>query len=106
MSKSKELKTVTDIVKKVLIDVPEARGSDDCLLVEVYGRINPTVIDCPFVLVLQNRKEFGLPPYKSVDRARRKLQSIYPELAANATVEAFRIENEEVYKDYARRHTV
>lgn len=103
MSKSKELKTITAIVKDVLEHDPKARNSDEYLYLEVCARIGGKCITFPFWKVFTNRKAYGLPSYETVGRARRKLQETHPELADNSTVEAQRTLNEEVFRDYARR---
>ena len=45
--------------------------------------------------------EMGVPPFETVRRARQLAQAKYPELAANATVQQFRRENEAEYYAFA-----
>lgn len=106
MSKSKELKTITAIVKDVLKHYPKARNSDEVLYLAVCSKISGMCLDLPFWKVFMHRKEYGLPSYETVGRARRKLQETHPELAGNSTVEAQRTLNEEVFRDYARQVNV
>ena len=53
-------------------------------------------------MVMSNRKVFGLPAFESVRRTRQKLQAAHPELAGDSNVEAQRMLNEGVFKEYAR----
>ena len=106
MSKSKELKTITAIVKDILEHDPKARNSDEYLYLKVCEKVGGMYMNLSFWNVLLHRKAYGLPPYESVGRARRKLQETHPELAGNSTVEAQRTLNEEVFRDYARQVNV
>lgn len=102
MSKSKELKNTTAIVKKLLTYNPQTRNSDDYLYFKVCETIAPESISNKFWYVLLNRKHYGLPAFESVRRTRQKLQETYPELAGNGNVEGYRALQEEVFRDYAR----
>lgn len=106
MSKSKELKTITAIVKDILVNDPQSRNSDEYLYYKVCQKVGGRFVTLPFWQVVVNRKKYGLPSYETVGRARRKLQETHPELAGNSTVEAHRMLNEEVFKDYARKVNV
>lgn len=98
----KDIKTTESIVKELLTDSELARNNDDYLTLRVYGRIKPDVLTSPLEYVLTNRKALGLPSLKSIERARRKLQREFPELSANGIVEAYRQQNENDYRAYAR----
>jgi len=50
--------------------------------------------------------EYGFPSYETVGRARRKLQANHPELCGNSNVEAQRMLNEQVFRDYGRQVNV
>ena len=102
MNKGKELKTTTAIVKDILEQDMRSRNSDDYLYYMVCTRINEIFVHLPFWKVLLNRKEYKFPSYESVGRARRKLQEKYPEFSGEPDVEAQRMLNEEVFKEYAR----
>lgn len=104
--KAQELKTTTDIVKEVLKAHEQARNCDDylyylvCLLV---GKQNGFDVDnMQLSHFLLYRKEYSLPSYETVGRARRKLQQHYPELAGSDVVEGYRLVNEEAFRRYAR----
>lgn len=106
MNTATELKTTTDFVKGILQRCPEARCSDNILYYYVCGivgkekGINIEMMSMPTFLL--NAKKLGFPQFESVRRTRQKLQAEFPELAANTSVEAGRMLNEEVFKDYAR----
>lgn len=102
MNKVRELKGTTKIVKEILEQYPETRDSDDTLYLKVCGRINYNYISIPVALALSNRKDYGIPCWETVSRARRRLQRAYPELAAKPDVEAGRMLNEEIFKDYSK----
>ena len=102
MSKAKELKSTTDIVKKILEQDEFARNSDDYLYYMVCKQVNEIMVHLPFWKVMLNRKQYKFPSFKSVERARRKLQRTNPEFSGDADIEAQREVNEEVFKEYAR----
>ena len=97
-----KIRETSSIVKDILENCPDARNSDDLLYVNVCKQISPMVCNQPFQTVLLMRNEFGLPPFESVRRARQKLQAAYPDLCGSDEVEAQRIVNEGIVRDYAR----
>jgi hypothetical protein len=102
MDKAKELKTTTSIVREILEQDTRARNSDDYLYYMVCSQINEIMVHLPFWKVMLNRKDYKFPSFESVGRARRHLQSKFPELSADADVEAQRELNEEVFEEYAK----
>lgn len=102
MGKATELKNTTAIVKDILANCPDARNSDDYLYLKVCQRINGICLNLPFHQIMMNRSKYGYPIYESVRRSRQKLQAKYPELSGNPDVEAQRMLNEEVFREYAR----
>ena len=102
MNTTKELKSTTDIVKRILEEDAFARNSDDYLYFMVCRQKNEIMVHLPFWKVMLNRKQYKFPSFKSVERARRKLQRSHPEFYGDADVEAQRELNEEVFKEYAR----
>ena len=94
------------IVRELLEREPRTRSSDDFLYLKVCERFNKSVLDKPFWYVIANRKELEVPPFESVRRARQKLQEHHPELAGTDDVEAQRLINENIMKEYARRVNV
>ena len=102
MNKSKELKTTTDIVKDILEHDPAARSNDDYLYYVVCSTLNVDSVNLPFWKVILKRKEYNLPAFESVRRSRQKMQEKHPELAGDSTVEAYRMMNEDVFRESAR----
>ena len=102
MNKAKELKTTTNLVRDILEHDPAARSNDDYLYYAVCSRIDDASVNLPFWKVILNRKEYNLPAFESVRRSRQKMQEKHPELAGDSTVEAYRVMNEEVFREYAR----
>lgn len=102
MDKAKELKTTTAIVKDILENDAVSRNSDDYLYYMVCSRIDGISVHLPFWKVTLNRKQYKFPSFKSVERARRKLQRKYPEFAGNPDAEAQKMINEKVFREYAR----
>lgn len=103
MNKANELDTTAKIVENILKSDEQARNSDDHLYLKVCEYVNNMCMNLPFKKVIANRKTFGLPAFESVRRSRQKIQSMHPELAGNKDVEAGRVMNEEVFRDYARK---
>ena len=106
MSKSAELRSTTELVKEILTDSPKARSSDNYLYYLVcatIGRENGVDVNkMSMPMFLLRTKEYRFPPFESVRRSRQKLQAKYPELSADADVEAQRTINEQIFKAYAR----
>lgn len=97
-----KLYKVEDIVYQVLKELPEARKDDFVLVAEVYNRIQPLIFNVPFNRVMLAHKELGLPYFESISRARRRLQSIFEELRPEEEVQDARLEEQLVYREYAR----
>lgn len=102
MDREKELLNTTDLVKKILLDDPKARDSDNHLYCAVVISVNPDALTKPFWEVLEHMNDFGLPCFETVRRARQKIQAEHPDLKACEVVESLRSINEEIYKEYAR----
>jgi hypothetical protein len=106
MSKTKQLITTTNLVKTILEENPQARNSDSYLYLKVLENISAQKgIDLSGLTVpnfLTSINVLGLPCFETVRRSRQKIQSEYPELAANKTVQGYRTENELEYVGYAR----
>lgn len=106
MNKSHELKTTTDIVREVLKGHEQARNCDDYLYFLVCTIIGKQkgfdVENMPLSYFLLHRNELKIPPFESVRRSRQKIQQHHPELAGNAEIEGYRVDNERIFRDYAR----
>lgn len=92
---------IEDVVKKVLTEIPETRDDDFKLIAEVYFKMNFNIMNTSFALMMLGHKEFGLPPFESITRARRKLQATYEELKASEEVQDARLNETSEYINYA-----
>ncbi len=108
MNIAREIKNTNGLVLEILKQSPKARNSDNYLYYAVLvtlGKRNGIDLDkisVPHFLL--HMKEFGVfPCFETVRRTRQKLQASFPELAACSEVEAERIVNEEVFREYARK---
>lgn len=88
-------------VEEVLIQYPDTRNSDDLLYLMVCKCKSPSYAKLPLERALLERKNYGIPTYASVDRARRKVQAENPELRGSDSVTDARYENYKEYKEYA-----
>ena len=99
-----KVKDVKKNVQQILEDRPGTRSSDGELYYVYCERelgIYPmSVLRASDLLLF--RKQLGLPTFEAVRRARQKVQAEFPELAAVGDVEAFRMVNEQEYKEFAK----
>lgn len=107
---NKNLYQITKLVKEILENSKPSRNSDTYLYLQVIYKIGLIkgidVNAMPVTEFLLKRNELGFPCYESVSRARRKLQADFPELCGNETVEAQRVVNERIFRDYAKSKAV
>ena len=89
---------VQKLVHNALIDKPETRTDDFILVLEVLKNFVTT--DMSVEAVLEFHRELGVPSFASIVRARRKLQTKYPELI-NAKAAQVRAAEEKEFKAYA-----
>lgn len=90
---------IEQLVYEILLYNKNARNDDYILIAEYYYRINPDIVNLKFNYVFLAHKELNLPSFKSIERARRKVQAMYPELASNKT-KVLREKLKEEYKEY------
>lgn len=96
-----KLKRYEDIVKPILVSDVRAREDDWYLYGKVLYTLYPELETIPKHDLFLWHKQLGLPSYESVTRTRRRLQRKYPDLASER-VRQKRLEEQEVYKEYAR----
>jgi hypothetical protein len=72
---------VSSVVKKILIEFPEARDSDELLILKVWGEQEPYLrnIRYTFVKFAQEFKKGSFHSTESICRARRKIQEEFPQ---------------------------
>ena len=78
----RDIYKIQEKVRELLTKYPETRNSDTDLYIHMCMDINEIACYLPFIEVLKNRKNLGMPSIESVGRIRRKLQAEYPELRA------------------------
>ena len=93
------MNSLKEIVINILENCPAARDSDDKLYVEVCKANNENISKSSFEEVMLHRKEYNVPSYASVSRARRKAQEERADLIG--TVKALRKGLEQEYVDFA-----
>ena len=99
----KRLETIENEVKKILEKEPVAR-KDDMYLYFIYCTKYGVLNSKAFVQLFYNknfRKEYNVPVFESVSRARRKLQQEYEYLRPEKQVQDARINKEADYIRYA-----
>lgn len=95
------LQTYEKVVLEVLEESQLAREDDYFLMHRVCEKLCPEIIGKPFGMALIMHKELDLPNWKSVERARRKVQEKRPDLVSPEKAKK-RSEEEENYREYAR----
>jgi len=99
--KKKLIKT-SILVKAILTECPATRYDDDLLYLKVCQYFNPSIDKFPFGTVFTNLKIYDLPSYKSVERARRKIQAENPELAPGQKAKEKRVKAEKDFREFAK----
>lgn len=95
-----KLKTLEKVVLEALEEVSEARGDDFILLLEVCRRKELNLAGLDFKTAMEYHRQFGIPNWKSVERARRKIQAARPDLISPEAAKKRR-KAENTYKEYA-----
>lgn len=97
----------TALVKEILEENKLARNSDTYLYLQVLLRVGNlqgiNIKKLSIVEFLLKGSELGFPPFKTVERTRRKLKKEYPKLAGNSAVEKQREINEREYREYFKK---
>lgn len=97
-----KLAKIEPIVKEVLEQYEDSRNDNFVLIYRVYKEINEElVLRELFFEVMMNHKEYGLPSFEGITRARRKLMNEYPNLKPMKVVQEARKEEEIIYREYA-----
>lgn len=92
-------KHVESIVEQILKEEPSTRNDDYELMAEYCFRVCPEILDMPFRYVFLGHKTLSLPNFKTIERARRKIQAKFPELISERTKKQ-RKKLETEYKNY------
>lgn len=95
-------KNVEEKVLKVLEKYPVTRKDDWFLIYAVNLEYNADIKNMSYADVMRYHKELGLPSYKSITRARRKIMETRQDLIDWKTA-VIRAEEKEEYKEYSRK---
>lgn len=76
-----KLRKLEEVIKPILEYCPQAREDDFILYAEVIRAYNPALLNLSTKTFLLSHNVLKVPNIKSVERARRKVQEKYPELA-------------------------
>ena len=91
------MKDLSETVKKILEDHPEARDDDFKVIGYVVKEMSPDAMKLNFGQVLWNHNKLNLPSFETIRRTRQKLQHDIPELRGNVYKE--RMEKQMEYID-------
>lgn len=94
-----KLKKLSKQVEAIMEEFPLTRADDRLLITTVYIRCYGVRPTAGFSEVM---KDYTLPPFESIRRARQKLQEQREDLRANADIEAIRMKLQEEYIEFAR----
>ena len=104
---STRLYETSKLVEEILKENKQARNSDTYLYLQVIYKVGLLKgIDVNAMSVtefLSKKKQLGFPPYKTVERARRKLKKELPELAGTKEVEEQRAVNEGEFREFFKK---
>lgn len=89
-----------NLIIRILMEDEESRNSDNRLYVAVIDSIVSNGSSMSLKDVFLNQKKLGIPPFESISRCRRRVQSDYPELRGNDNIVNARRQKETEFKDY------
>lgn len=97
------MKNLKEQVEYILYTCPKSRNDDFILINEVYKRyyFNTQIIS--FDSVINNHRNYKLPSFESITRARRKLQAEKEELTSCNIVKIAREKKEKEYRELYRK---
>lgn len=93
---------VSKLVYQSLCDDEKARDDDIYLYFKICKHFNAEALGKPFGQVLSSLKDYNLPPFETVRRARQKNQELHPELSASEEVKKIRDKTRKKYRAYAK----
>lgn len=96
-----KLDSIENVVLQVLENWPDTRSDDFRLMARVCDVICPDVLYRSFGGVMLFHDTHKLPNWKSIERARRKIQAKRPDLVDPKTAKARKKEEAE-YREYAK----
>lgn len=98
----KDLKTIENRVRDILLSSKEARDDDMILYLLYCNRFGEVRVgELPFEMVMNNYKVFHIPCFESVRRTRQKIQAATPELGCSPETRRARKKQQGKFKSYA-----
>lgn len=97
------LNKLENLVIQILREDEESRNSDNRLYVMVIDSIVSNGSSMSVKDLFLNQKKLGIPPFESVSRCRRRVQSDNPELRGDDDIVNARRRKETEFKDYFGR---
>jgi hypothetical protein len=94
----KKKQNAEKVVEDILEKEPITRTSDNILFIRYYQLLNPPT---DFLTYFKSPEKFKGFSYKTIERARRKIQARRPELKDRKIAE-LRYDQEQVYFEYGR----
>ncbi len=97
--KENKVRQTAELVKDLMENDKKAREDDFYLygeVIKLFGVSTRCHLNTIFRYIRQKR----IPPFETVNRARRRIQELYPELRANDFVESARLDKSEQYIDF------
>ena len=92
-----KIRKLAEIVKEILIFVPETRTSDKLLIGEIAKEFGHDPNYDSYYDIANDKK---FPSFESITRARRKVQELYPDLRVEKVAES-RTNKETEYIEFA-----
>lgn len=100
-----EITTTTELVKFFLINDKHSRNSDNYLFYlvakKILGGKGIDIDKIGFKELFLDLKKYGIPPFETVGRIRRKLQHDFPDLSGCETVSMQRLLNQDTFSEFA-----
>lgn len=103
--KKTRLKMLAETIKAIM-ETKKATRNDDCLLYGFYLNscgISKTISYWELCGKIKRKEVASM---ESVGRTRRKIQELYPELAADPTTELYRKSMEPEYREFSREDRI
>lgn len=94
------MKKLEPMVKELLEYYPATREDDFYLVGSVYYMIKPEIKTKTFLDIMKKHKEYGLPSFESITRARRKVQAENDNLISNKAKRIREKEEREYFEYY------
>lgn len=109
MRNKKDIYTVSEVIKKLLIRDKRCRNDDGYLYYQVVMDIASSrgedLMWCSLQDFLTNKHGRDYPCFATILRSRTKVQELNPELRSDKAVSDFRAAAELEYKNFARNYT-